>query len=192
LEPPAHHWYDGATARIKGLSSRVKEETLRIVEDPYLVVQRVTPLAERAAKLFQKQGMAVYGTAATIALSTYFLADLPALLLERYIPTAPEASGRVLGPVAGLRRGPPSEDVPRQRTDERDDCVVGAQLTRGHGDDTECDCRQERPGGLLYGHGTNGPHGTSHRHHCVRRSFCQSCVAMRYPTTAAPATHAKR
>ena len=57
---------------------------------------------EWASKTFQKQGASFYGTAATIALCTYFLANLTGLLLGRFVPEPPLARA-VRGSVATKR-----------------------------------------------------------------------------------------
>jgi general secretion pathway protein C len=46
-------------------------------------------LADWTGKALQRQGARVYGTGLTILLSSYFLADLTALIVEKYIPEPP-------------------------------------------------------------------------------------------------------
>ncbi len=58
-------------------------------------------VAEFGSQLFQRQGAAFYGKLATLLLSTYFLADVSALLVERFIPEPPLARG------VSLRAMPP-------------------------------------------------------------------------------------
>jgi len=48
---------------------------------------------DRASRLFQQQKAGLYGTIATIVISTYFLADLTSLLVGGLIPDAPVSRG---------------------------------------------------------------------------------------------------
>lgn len=47
-------------------------------------------MADWAQRAVQNQGAATYGTVGTIVLSTYFLGDLTALMVERWIPEPPQ------------------------------------------------------------------------------------------------------
>jgi general secretion pathway protein C len=50
-------------------------------------------LADSISRLVQSQGLHIYGTLATVLLSTYFLSDVTALLVGKYIPEPPTLPG---------------------------------------------------------------------------------------------------
>jgi general secretion pathway protein C len=94
--------------------------------------------AEWAGKTFQRKEAVGYGKAATIALCAFFLADLVALLVGRYIPEPPVA--RLNRPQGAFRRAKTLEDyniVFTRNLFNRDGVIPGDEVQTGQPVDTD-------------------------------------------------------
>ncbi len=82
-----------------GDQAHFKENLKNFQEFGKTAIQNFDPQAavDWATKALQKRGTALYGTLATITLSTYFIADLTALVVGEYIPAPPVARLGAMG-----------------------------------------------------------------------------------------------
>jgi general secretion pathway protein C len=89
IVPPPSNWKTRLQVHTQRLREQLKRHLNR--ENLQRKIQNFDPQAslEWASQVVQKRGTAVYGTLATILLSTYFLADLTALIVAEYIPAPP-------------------------------------------------------------------------------------------------------
>jgi general secretion pathway protein C len=88
LNPPSHQ--QSGSLGLKNLKDG-RKNTFKSSNNWQNQIQNFDPqaAAEWATQTFQKRGIAFYGTGATILLSTYFIADLTALVVGSFIPEAP-------------------------------------------------------------------------------------------------------
>lgn len=89
-------------------TSRWKQNLVQRILSPegawnFRKLEQFVPLIERLQKKIERQGFGFYGTAASILISAFFLADLTALLVEGWIPSAPPTLSRSAAP-STLRR----------------------------------------------------------------------------------------
>lgn len=80
-----------AFAERSGLKDRIVNLVPQDLRASFPKTLEVGALVEWVSKAFQKQGSGFYGKLITLVLCCYFLADLAALLIEKYIPEPPVA-----------------------------------------------------------------------------------------------------
>jgi general secretion pathway protein C len=96
--------------------------------------------AEWASKTFQRQDASAYGKAATIALCAFFLADLAALLVGRYIPEPPVS--RLNRPQGTFRRAKTLDDynvIFTRNLFNRNGTIPGDEVAPGGGTPMDTD-----------------------------------------------------
>jgi general secretion pathway protein C len=106
--------------------------------------------AEWASKTFQRQDAGGYGKAATIALCAFFLADLAALLLGRFIPEPPVA--RLSHPMGSARHAKTLEDynvIFARNLFNRDGKIPGEETPGGPPSDDAAPVKTSLPFNLI-------------------------------------------